>query len=526
MSIRNLPLIPRSVNHTKIPKTLHNSETEGSSTMPTNRFSLNFPKLSHRPGIVSMLNNKGVIYMERRQYDKAKKSLSRALQMVAKDGTSESVARAVVANGKPVTPDPLPLLPSSRPKHDDYKAKRCPIQSEMVTTTSLPSSLPAMEADRSKNTFHHRSEYDEGMDYFKTPLRLEDSSRSVNGTILFNLGRVSHNQGNYKDALELYQRSLEALASWPTSDEPLKLAILFGIAQIEYISGSHFESFKTYETSLSLARSAFGEESIEVAACLNCIGVLHYVTPGGEKDSALAALQKSLSLRRSIRGDDHIDVGTTWNNVGRVYFQQMLYDEALEAYGEALRIRQACQGESVDCAAVYFNIGQVHHQLGQQSEALRHYRDFLRLAKTFFGDYHRDICIVITSIGQVFHERKEYKRALKAFYHALRIGRVALGPHHAEIAITLNKLGNLHYEAGDLESALEVYHQGLEVELAVLEPGNPNVFVTNTNIAEIHKHRGEYDKAVEYYKNVVDLQRKHGHDDVDIANTLSSIGTF
>lgn len=93
-----------------------------------------------------------------------------------------------------------------------------------------------------------------------------------------------------------------------------------------------------------------------------------------------------------------------------------------------------------------------------------------------------------------------------------------------EIAISLNKLGNLYYESGDLQSALTCYHQGLEVEMAVLEPGNFNVCVTLTNIAEIHKQRLQYDKALENYHKVLDLQRRHKANPLEIASTLSSIG--
>jgi len=240
-------------------------------------------------------------------------------------------------------------------------------------------------------------------------------------------------------------------------------------------------------TALALAQSHFGENSLEVAACLNCIGVLHYMMSNGNNDIALDAFQTSLQQRLKLLGEDHIDVGTTWNNVGRMYFQLGKFDLAMEAYCEALRIRRKCQGESVDVAATLFNCGQVYHNLDCRDRALSLFQEFLKLAKIHFGEFHRDICIVTTCIGQLLHENKEYEKALKSFQHALRIGHVALGPVHSEIAITLNKMGNLYYETGDMDSALKAYHQGLEIEIAVLESGNANTYVTYTNIAEIRK---------------------------------------
>jgi len=241
-------------------------------------------------------------------------------------------------------------------------------------------------------------------------------------------------------------------------------------------------------TALALARSSFGEKSIEVAACLNCVGVLHYMISSGDNNMALDALQTSLQQRIKLLGKDHIDVGTTWNNIGRVYFQLKKENEAMKAYCEALRIRRMCQGESVDVAATLFNCGQVYHNLKCRDKALSLFEEFLKLAKIHFGEFHRDICIVTTCIGQVLQENKDYENALKSFQHALQIGNVALGPMHSQMAITFNKMGNLYYEMEDFDSALNAYHRGLEIEIAVLETGNSNTYVTYTNIAEIRKY--------------------------------------
>jgi len=447
--------------------------------------------LSPRPVIVSMLNNKGVIYIERRQYSLAKKSLNRALRM------AESTI-------------------------DCHRAAISTFRDEFDSLSLICKENNSAEE---KAPFKHRAEYDEGMDYFNGARKLSDGTgHHCSGTILFNLARVHHNQGKYEDALGLYKRSLRAIEQFPVADDTLALAILFGIGQIQYIRGDHADSLATYMTCLQYSRSKFGEESLEVAACMNCMGVLNYIMPKGDSDAALDALQRAIRLRVLLLGERHIDVGTTWNNIGRIYFQKGQYENAMEAYRKALSIRRDEQGDSVDVAATIFNVGQVFHQKGDRDRALRHYQEFLKLAKRHFGEYHRDICIVTTCIGQVLHEKKDFKKSLRAFNHALKIGRVALGAVHAEIAITLNKLGNLYYETGDLDAALKAYHQGLQVELSVLEPGNPNVCVTYTNIAEIHKQRAEYDKALINYERVLNLQRRHGAEQLDIANTLSSIG--
>jgi tetratricopeptide (TPR) repeat protein len=363
------------------------------------------PILPSRPVVVSMLNNKGALYIENQEYGKAKKSLSKALKMAEKSEQqrSKDVPPAVDSSIRACPCDNVPSHQETVTEHSEPELSQIPsslVEESSASETSVTNKTP----------LKHRAEYDEGMDYFKAPLRLNDRSRCIDGTILFNLGRGEHNQGNFNEAMALYKRSLK---SAEIHDEPLTLATLFSVGQIHYIRGEHTDALAAYRKSLSLANTAFGADSLEVAACMNCIGVLHYIMQDGDSDVALDTLQQALLIRQSKQGLSHIDVGTTWNNIGRIYFQQAAYDDAMKAYQSSLRIRKAVQGASVDVAATVFNIGQVHHQLGARAEALTYYKEFLKLAKKHFGDYHRDVCIVTTCMGQGTFAERLYTRELR-----------------------------------------------------------------------------------------------------------------
>ena len=292
----------------------------------------------------------------------------------------------------------------------------------------------------------HGYEYDEGMDWgCRNPLTLDDISSvegkcCAYGTILFNLGRISHNQKYYDDAESLYNQAMKAIndSGSPLTSGPnarITFTILFGIANLQYVRSNRDESYETYKRCLLIARSEFGPESLQVAACLNCIGVTQYTRSNGNFEAALQALQLSLQIQLENQSstsvdengevvveEDTIDIGTTYNNIGRIYFQQKQYDYAMEAYRESLRIRFAHEGESVDCGAIYFNIAQVNHKRGDTLDALLFYKEFLRVANSNFGPWHRDICNVLTCIGEVLQERKEYGRATRAFHKALAVG--------------------------------------------------------------------------------------------------------
>lgn len=416
----------------------HTEDDEIATVLPT-----------QRPIVVSMLNNKGASYIENRNWAKASKSLTKALRMAAEESaaidnrhrtkkqqrqehTDDSMTPFSNSDNNTNSSDGNPTTPYWQPKKE-------------LSSLALYGSTIESSDDNSKNPFKHRAEYDEGMDYCNKPLRLNDNSRNIEGCILFNLGRLQHDQGNFDEALVLYKRALKSVEQicgdeegcHHHHDEPLTLALLISVGQIQYIRGDHADSLKTYQTSLSLSVAAFGKDSLQVAACMNCIGVLHYIMQEGDSNLAMRTLKKSLAIRVRKLGNSHIDVGTTWNNIGRIFFQKGEYEDAMQGYQKALRIRRHVQGESVDVAATLFNIGQVFHQLSAREEALAHYRAFLLLAKEHFGEFHRDVCIVTTCMGQVYHEMKEYDEALKSFHRALDVGKIALGEIHSEVAITL-----------------------------------------------------------------------------------------
>jgi tetratricopeptide (TPR) repeat protein len=472
------------------------------------------------------LNNEAIGLITNRKYAAAKEKLKSALQLAEQHRLPTKIPRRKRIDNVDYhiwTPESkasnLPSSsiqsPSNMPKTDlaviSFQKLLARLDESLESSTSI--------------TYKHRSEYDEGMDFFADPLKLDETSKEIDATIIFNLGRIYHQQAKYDKALSLYRRALSVFEDWHGYERKTLLPVLFSIAQIQYLRNEHSDAIKTYELAYDFARINFGVESLELAACLNCLGVVNYIMSNANSEMALVSLHTSLKLRLQVLGANHIDVGTNWNNIGRVHFQRGAYKEAMHAYNNALCIRRAVLGTSVDVAATVFNMGQAHHQLAERLEAMKMYQEFLTLAKSHFGQFHRDIAIVLTCIGQVYHEDRHYENAMVAFQDALRVGRNALGPLHSEIAITLNKVGNLHYEMGDLDSALHVYQQGLTVETTVLEAGNPNVIVTLTNIAEIHKQRFDFKTALKFYAEVLSLQKEFMSDSPqEIANTLSSIG--
>jgi tetratricopeptide (TPR) repeat protein len=328
--------------------------------------------------------------MEKGNLEDATKSLEKALRMVIASDENTNIK------------------PTNRICNPKLKIDANSLQIASYLNGILSCSFPKEyeSAGESKTApLCHKPEYEEGMDWFKNrPLRYEDSSKCLEGTILYNLGRISHDKGNPQDALEFYKRALGALVAIAEMkkqmrDDQLILAIAMSIGHIQYIWIDHDAAIQTFAIALAIARTLFGNGTLEEAACLNCIGVLNYVADIGDENKALEAFLSALHTRKTLLGRNHIDVGTVHNNIGRVFFQKAKFEEAKDSYMEALRIRRSHEPDSVDVAATLFNIAQVFHQQTQLEKALRLYQEFLQRAQVAFGKTHRDIAVVLTTIG-------------------------------------------------------------------------------------------------------------------------------
>jgi tetratricopeptide (TPR) repeat protein len=433
---------------------------------------------------VSNLNNIGVTHLEASQNDDAMQCFQSALLKL------KHVKNSMCQFKSSTTSYSTPCSPGDAQPQDP------------ITDTEDS----AVSTD---NYIHQRREYDEGMHVFSSPLRLDlpvydtciASQNVAAAVLLFNIGQLCLLGHQDDEANECFVRALflaQRVAQTASANNVgvvSIVAILHNIGYIQYRNSDLEKALRTYNDALQVPRHL--SNKIEMAATLNCLGVLYFHLPKSDTSRAMDCYTKSLAIRQEIIGTvEHCDVATTLNNIGRVHYIKGEYDLALAKYLEALRIRRSLLGrDHLDVAATVYNAGQTFHQQGDLEKALKYYQEFMSITVPKLGQSHRDVAIMLKCMAQIYHERREYERALGLYEEALSVGRAALGMH-AEVASILNKMGNLHYEQGDFDNAIQRYQQGLEVERSVLHNLHPNITVTLTNIGQIHKQRGEYHSAL------------------------------
>merc|ERR1712151_565016 len=299
---------------------------------------------------------------------------------------------------------------------------------------AVPQSKIVKDIEMERNLYiYQRGDYDEGMNTFSQPVSISSDVTCMHdaiATILFNLGILHLRLNKDDEASDFFTRALESAqrndnhSAVTTSVKSSKkgkscvsvIAILHNIGNVQYRSGRYEDAVRTYNKALQIQKNTCKIKNsshcmLDLAATLNCLGVLHFHLAKADTDKAMKFYEESLSFRCAVLGFDceNKEIATTLNNMGRVHYMIGEHKRALELYAKALNMRRRLLGnDHIDVAATAYNAGQTFHQLGEFEEAMELYEEFLVIAKKHLGSNHRDVAIMLKCMAQIHHERKQF----------------------------------------------------------------------------------------------------------------------
>jgi len=189
-------------------------------------------------------------------------------------------------------------------------------------------------------------------------------------------------------------------------------------------------------------------------------------TMNGDVAGGIAGFREVIALERSVYGADHPDEAFAEDNLGEAMRAAGDPQGALEAYGEAVRIRTARVGEGRYLAGALLGFGQALQELGRYRESLGPLTRACQMMRDHVPATDPDraypaIALGITQkhLGLIDDARRSYAEAIaleRRFGNTFNLG-VAL----------LNR-GTLAAEAGHCERALPDFRETLAVFEAAL----------------------------------------------------------
>ena len=297
----------------------------------------------------------------------------------------------------------------------------------------------------------------------------------------------------------------------------IHLVFLFGVRQHEVSECEHWSRHASALEARIDAGPLLRARRLEyVGGCLRS---------GQRFDEALEAFGEAVELR--LRDDDTNPVAaTTLDNLGTLLSSMGRLDEALERHRRALSIAQGALGEEhPNVSRIHANMAAVLVRLGRAHDAIVHAEAAHAGLVARLGEHAPDAATTLAVLASVHYGAGDPTKAIALSRRVLEIRRQVLGDEHPHVANTLINLGGLLGEAGEAEEA-----RAMLLEAAAnLERGQiPRRALLGTvhqNLGTLELVRGDRDGAERHFTQALELlELEHGPDHPDIAYPASRLG--
>jgi len=186
----------------------------------------------------------------------------------------------------------------------------------------------------------------------------------------------------------------------------------------------------------------------------------------GKYDEAIQAYDEAIRLDPNY--------AEAWYKKGNALIGQGKYDEAIQAYDEAIRL-------DPNYAKAWYNKGTALYSQGKYDEAIEAYDEAIRLDPKLAEPWDNK--------GSALAHQGKYDEAIQAYDEAIR-----LDPNDAK---TWNNKGVSLEDQGKYDEAIEAYDETIRLD--------PKLAVAWYNKGNALKKLGEYDEAIKAYDEVIRL---------------------
>jgi tetratricopeptide (TPR) repeat protein len=312
---------------------------------------------------------------------------------------------------------------------------------------------------------------------------------------LGNLGNVYSEQGQYKLAIDYYNRSLKIARE--INDQRNERGYLANLGLIYNALGQTEQAIKHLQKALMVSHE-IGDRSSE-GTDLGNLGNVHRDL--GQVEQAITYFEQALAIANEV--DDRNNQGAWLANLGNAYRDLGQVRQAINYYEQALAIKSEV-GDQRNVGVLLGNLGNAYRDLGQVETAIDYYKQALATAHKIGDQYSEGLWL--GNLGNAYRDLGQVRQAITQFERALANAR-EFSDRYREGAWLAN-LGNAYRDLGQMEKAIEYCQQALAIAKDTGDRFREGALLGNLGLA--YNALGQVEQAIDYHQQALAIAREVG----------------
>lgn len=292
-------------------------------------------------------------------------------------------------------------------------------------------------------------------------------------------------QGNVNEAETI-------LKNLSVTDRFLEAVVLSTRGKLNLIKGRFDLAKENLETASSLFNESQQSNSPEAIQCLASLASYYVAT--GKYNQAEEFEMAALQLKRKVKGENSEEVAASYNNLGLIYLASDP-DKAIEYYEKALSTYQKIHDANHPKMAIAnTNLGIAYNQLKLFGDAINYFEAAKKIWEKIYPNGHPNQSIVLRNLGRAYALQKNPKAAIEYYQQAIAIYQKAYESKHPDLASTYNELGAIYLGQSNYDDAIanfqralianspSFYSEDVKQNPSGIEFYNPSVLVYSLNL--------------------------------------------
>jgi tetratricopeptide (TPR) repeat protein len=292
--------------------------------------------------------------------------------------------------------------------------------------------------------------------------QFEPTDLSSHSRLKYYLARanIAHYRGKFDESLKLLANAESvALEIKQNSD----LITIYDYKAANYLQlGNYAEQLNVAKKSVDLAKTNFGEESMQMQVALHSLqGALANAEEYSESGKIL---DRVLALKRKLYPANHPQIALTLNELGSNFTSMQQYQKAIEYHQEAIALIETRFGQKhIDYVYGNAYLGNAHGFLQQHDQAIAAHQKSLTASTHLYGADNLMTLNAMSNLGRAYHEKGDHQTARQLLEPCLKLARTQFEENSIRIALYKANYGSILLALNEPDPARKNLAEALEV---------------------------------------------------------------